>query len=176
MMTHLFELGFSYMRGPPESPEHGSWYSPFLNSTFVPNIFEWLNFVLETVRSTRLSRWLIQRVQSFFLLSVYGLKIKKIGKISKMQRFPHHLPQPAATTRWPQCFAPWILNIVIDVKDREQQAPEVEGRLVWFSLRRRPSPELSQMWKLKFMATFYWRYFTLSQNGFTASQLASNCS
>ena len=175
MMTHLFERGVSYMRGPPESPEHGSWYSPFLNSTFVPNIFEWLNFVLETVRSTRLSRWLIQRVQSFFLLSVYGLKIR-IWEYFENATIPSS-PSPACCHH---SLAPVLcalnLNIVIDAKDREQQAPEVEGRLVWFSLRRRPSPELSQMWKLKFMATFYWRYFTLSQNGFTASQLASNCS
>ena len=64
MMIHLPESGSWYMRGPPESPEHGSCHSPLLYSTTVPNIFEALYVVLDTLRLTLFRSSLCLPVQS----------------------------------------------------------------------------------------------------------------
>ena len=67
MMTHLGWPSESLtwdMRGAPPSPLHGSWYSPLLRSTSVPNIFLCLYVVLDTVRSTLFRSSLCWPVQS----------------------------------------------------------------------------------------------------------------
>ena len=74
MMTHLSEAGSWYMRGPPLSPKHGPCHSPFLNSSFVPNILYFTYFVSDTIRLTLLSNLLSSCfVQSSCLLSVVNL-------------------------------------------------------------------------------------------------------
>ena len=75
MITHRLESesGVRCMRGPPESPLHGSWYSPLLNSSSVPNIFVCSYAVFETRRLTRLSRSLYRWVQSSWYLKVVNL-------------------------------------------------------------------------------------------------------
>ena len=52
---HLPEFLSWYIRGPPESPAHGSWYTPFFFSTRVPNILVCLKLFVETFRLTLLS-------------------------------------------------------------------------------------------------------------------------
>ena len=73
MMTHLSEPGVWYMRGPPESPEHGSCHSPLLNSSSVPNILLCLYVVWDTLRLTLLRNGLCWRVHRSCLLSVVNL-------------------------------------------------------------------------------------------------------
>ena len=73
MMTHLSEPGAWYMRGPPESPEHGSCHSPLLNSSSVPNILLCLYVVWDTLRLTLLRNGLCWRVHRSCLLSVVNL-------------------------------------------------------------------------------------------------------
>ena len=73
MMTHLSEAGSWYMRGPPLSPKHGPCHSPFLNSSFVPNILYFTYFVLDTIRLTLLSNLLCCFVQEFIWLFVVNL-------------------------------------------------------------------------------------------------------
>ena len=69
------ELLSWYMRGPPESPAHGSWYSPsgpFLSS--VPNIMKCWKFFMETLRLTLFSWELCCAVHFWLLSSIMNLQ------------------------------------------------------------------------------------------------------
>ena len=95
------------MSGPPPSPEHGSWYSPLLNSTFVPNILGWSLVDPVIFRFTRLSKLLCSFVWASILLSVCCLKIGIIVEFwnynkcwsPKIRIVFAHIPHPAATAR-----------------------------------------------------------------------------
>ena len=72
------ELLSWYMRGPPESPAHGSWYSPsgpFLSS--VPNIMKCWKFFMETLRLTLFSWELCCAVHFWLLSSIMNLQHTK---------------------------------------------------------------------------------------------------
>ena len=96
MRTHLLYFSFRVrptsirsISGPPPSPAQGSWYSPLLNSTFVPNIFGWSSVDPVICRFTRLSNLLCSFVWASILLSVCCLKIGCIGEFLSQPKKNH---------------------------------------------------------------------------------------